>query len=59
MRPVQTLLDRIQKMDLLGEDSLLNATKALANNPTRGTAQDLKKAATKVDPLYVRKVLLD
>jgi len=59
MRPVQTLLDRIQKMDLLGEDSLLNATKTLANNPTRGTALDLKEAAKKVDPLYVRKVLLD
>lgn len=59
MRKVQTLLDRVQKMDLLGEDLLLNATKTLANNPTKGTAQNLKKAAKDVNPLYVRKVLLD
>jgi len=59
MRKVQTLLDRVQKMDVLGEDSLLNATKTLANTPTRGAVQDLKKVAKDVNPLYVRKVLLD
>jgi len=59
MRPVQTLLDRIQKMDLLPDDDLLKATNALANNATRSTAEELKKIAKDVNPLYVRKVLLD
>ena len=59
MTRVQTLLDRVQKMDLLADDSLLKATKQLANSPNRDTANELKKIAKDVNPLYVRKVLLD
>jgi len=59
MRKVQTLLDRVQKMDLLPDDALLKATRTLASDPTKGTVQDLKKIAKDVNPLYVRRVLLD
>tara|TARA_R110002020_G_scaffold313149_1_gene528473 strand:+ start:445 stop:1314 length:870 start_codon:yes stop_codon:yes gene_type:complete len=59
MTRVNTLLDKVQKMDILADDSLLKATKQLANAPSITTADKLKEIAKEVNPLYVRKVLLD
>ena len=59
MRRVQTLIDRLENMDMLEDVSLKNAALALANDATATNADALTKAATDVDMASVRAVLLD
>ena len=59
MRRVQTLIDRLENMDMLEDVSLKNAALALANDATATNADALTKAATDVDLASVRAVLLD
>lgn len=59
MRRVQTLIDRLENMDMLEDISLKNAALALANDATATNADALTKAATDVDMASVRAVLLD
>ena len=59
MRRVQTLIDRLENMDMLEDVSLRNAALALANDATSANADALTKVATDVDMDAVRAILLD
>ena len=59
MRKVQTLIDRLENMDMLEDTNLRNAALALANDATTTNADALTKAATDIDMASVRAVLLD
>ena len=59
MRRVQTLIDRLENMDMLEDNTLRNAALALAEDATAGNADALTKAATDVDMSKVRAILLD
>jgi hypothetical protein len=59
MRRVQTLIDRLENMDMLEDTTLRNAALALAEDATAGNADALTKAATDVDMSKVRAILLD
>ena len=63
MRRVQTLIDRLENMDMLEDASLRNAALALASTPddlptTLANADALLKAATDVDMDSVRAILV-
>ena len=59
MRRVQTLIDRLQNMDILEDSSLRGAALALATDVSSETAEALKEAATNVGVGQVRAILLD
>jgi len=59
MRRVQTLIDRLQNMDLLEDSSLRGAALALATDVSSETAEALKEAATDVGLGQIRAILLD
>ena len=59
MRRVQTLIDRLENMDMLEDVSLRNAALALANDATSANADALTKVAKDVDMDAVRAILLD
>lgn len=59
MRKVQTLIDRLQTMDMLEDSGLRNAALALAADATLGTVDALVTAAKDVDVASVRAILLD
>jgi len=59
MRRVQTLIDRLENMDMLEDNTLRNAALALAEDATKGNADALTQAATDVDMSKVRAILLD
>jgi hypothetical protein len=59
MRRVQTLIDRLQNMDMLEDPNLRNAALALAADASIGNAAALEAAATDVGVESVRAILLD
>ena len=59
MRRVQTLIDRLQNMDILEDSSLRGAALALATDVSSETAEALKEAAANVSTGRVRAVFLD
>ena len=59
MRRVQTLIDRLQNMDMLEDPNLRNAALALAADASIGNAAALEAAATDVEVESVRAILLD
>ena len=59
MRRVQTLIDRLQNMDMLEDATLRNAALSLAADATPVNADILEAAATDVEASSVRAVLLD
>jgi len=59
MRRVQTLIDRLQNMDMLEDTTLRGAALALAADASMDTATALKNAATDVEIGSVRAILLD
>lgn len=59
MRRVQTLIDRLQNMDMLEDSSLRNAALNLAADATVGNADALEAAARDVPVSSVRSILLD
>ena len=59
MRRVQGLIERVSALDMLDDEDLRGATMALAGSPSKFTANQLKNVATDVNPMYVRRVLLD
>ncbi|MAE81715.1 MAG: hypothetical protein CMB80_03180 [Flammeovirgaceae bacterium] len=62
MRPVQGLRDRVSAMDLLEDPDLKRAILALSVSPPEGMkeyAKELKDAAVDVNPLFVRRILID
>jgi len=59
MRRVQTLIDRLQNMDMLEDTTLRGAALALAADASTDTAMALKNAATDVEIGSVRAILLD
>jgi len=59
MRRVQTLIDRLQNMDMLEDSTLRGAALSLANDATVVTAEALQAAAVDVRPGAVRAILLD
>jgi hypothetical protein len=59
MRRVQTLIDRLQNMDMLEDTALRGAALALAADASMDTATALKNAATDVEIGSVRAILLD
>ena len=59
MRRVQTLIDRLQNMDMLDDPNLRNAALALAADASIGNAAALEAAATDVEVESVRAILLD
>ena len=59
MRRVQTLIDRLQNMDMLEDSNLRNAALALAADASIGNAAALEAAATDVGVESVRAILLD
>ena len=58
MRRVQTLIDRLENMDMLEDVSLRNAALALANDASVANADTLTKLATDVDMESVRAILV-
>ena len=58
MRRVQTLIDRLQNMDMLDDTALRGAALALAADATPQTAQALKEAAKDVGVGSVRAIFL-
>mgnify|MGYP003649069965 CR=1 FL=1 len=59
MRRVQTLIDRLQNMDMLEDPTLRNAALALAADATVGNANALEQAASDIDESSIRAVLLN
>jgi predicted nucleic acid-binding protein len=59
MRRVQTLIDRLQNMDMLEDSTLRGAALALAADANLNTADALQAAAVDVRPGSVRAILLD
>ena len=59
MRRVQTLVDRLTNMDLMGDTKLRDAALALSVSPTTERAKELKQIATNVTTENVRALLLD
>ena len=59
MRRVQTLIDRLQNMDMLEDSNLRNAALTLAADASIGNAAALEAAATDVEVESVRAILLD
>jgi len=62
MRPVQGLRDKVSAMDLLEDADLKRAVLALSVSSPEGmkeTANKLKTAARDVNPMFVRRVLID
>ena len=59
MRRVQTLIDRLQNMDMLEDTTLRGAALALAADANLNTADALQAAAVDVRPGAVRAILLD
>ena len=59
MRRVQTLIDRLQNMDMLEDTALRGAALALAADASTDTAMALKDAAADVEIGSVRAILLD
>ena len=59
MRRVQTLVDRLTNMDLMGDTKLRDAALALSVSPTPERAIALKQVATDVTEDDVRAILLD
>jgi len=62
MRSVQGLRDRVSAKDLLDDPDLKRAVLALSVSSPEGmkeTAKELKTAARDVNPLFVRKILID
>ena len=59
MRRVQTLIDRLQNMDMLEDTTLRGAALALAADASMTTATALKNAAVDVEIGSVRAILLD
>ena len=59
MRRVQTLIDRLQNMDMLVDPNLRNAALALAADASIGNAAALEAAAIDVEVESVRAILLD
>jgi predicted nucleic acid-binding protein len=59
MRRVQTLIDRLQNMDMLEDTTLRGAALALAADANLNTADALQAAAVDVRPGSVRAILLD
>ena len=59
MRRVQTLIDRLQNMDMLEDPNLRNAALALAADASIGNAVALEAAAIDVEVESVRAILLD
>ena len=59
MRPVQKLMDSVSSKDLLSDENFMGATMALAGSPSKFTANQLKQVANDVDPMFVRRVLID
>ena len=59
MRRVQTLVDRLTNMDLMGDTKLRDAALALSVSPTPERAKELKQIATNVTTDSVRALLLD
>jgi len=59
MRRVQTLIDRLENMDMLEDVNLRNAALALANDASVANADVLTQVATDVDMESIRAVLLD
>jgi len=59
MRRVQTLVDRLTNMDLMGDTKLRDAALALSVSPTPERAKGLKQVATDVTTENVRALLLD
>lgn len=58
MRRVQTLIDRLQNMDMMDDLQLRNSAMALVSDPTQSTAKALAEAAVDVKPDEVRRLLL-
>ena len=59
MRRVQTLIDRLENMDMLEDQTLRNATLRLANDATVDNADALTAVAKDVEAQAVRAILLD
>lgn len=59
MRRVQTLIDRLQNMDMLEDTKLRGAALALAADANGATAENLKSAAVDVEVNAVRAILLN
>jgi len=59
MRRVQTLIDRLQNMDMLEDSKLRGAALALAADATEETAENLKTVAIDVERQSIRAILLD
>lgn len=62
MRPVQGLRDRVSAMDLLEDPDLKRAVLALTVSAPEGLqerAKELKSVARDVNPLFVRRILID
>lgn len=59
MRRVQTLIERLQNMDMLEDANLRGAALALAADANAVTAQALEEAAVDVQAGDVRRILLD
>lgn len=59
LRKVASLIERLSVLDLMEDTTLLQAARQLASNPTVNAVNTLKKAATPIPAINLRRLILD